>query len=86
MLLGPFIRSRTALVLGTAYLLFALIMTMAAGSTNCGAFNPNDRQNQPRARLLHFVVFAFSVVRLLFVGILMMTALAYYGLGRRTLA
>jgi len=50
----PFIRSRTALVLGTAYLLFALVMTMAARFDELrslippeiyGAFNPNDKTN-----------------------------------------
>jgi hypothetical protein len=70
----PFIRSRTALVLGTAYLLFALVMTMAARFDELrslippeiyGAFNPNDKTNLAPYRLLHFVVFAFSVVRLL---------------------
>jgi hypothetical protein len=70
----PFIRSRTALVLGTAYLLFALIMTMATRFDELrslippelyGAFNPNDKTNLAPYRLLHFVVFAFFVVRLL---------------------
>ena len=70
----PFIRSRTALVLGSAYLLFALIMTMAARFDGLrslippeiyGAFNPNDKTNLAPYRLLHFVVFAFFVVRLL---------------------
>ena len=70
----PFIRSRTALVLGTAYLLFALVMTMAARFDELrslippelyGAFNPNDKTNLAPHRLLHFVVFAFFVVRLL---------------------
>src|SRR5438477_9918496 len=50
----PFIRSRTALVLGTAYLLFALVITMAARFDELrslitpeiyGAFNPNDKTN-----------------------------------------
>ena len=70
----PFIRSRTALVLGSAYLLFALMMTMAARFDElrslispeiCGAFNPDDKTNLAPYRLLHFVVFAFFVVRLL---------------------
>jgi hypothetical protein len=70
----PFIRSRTALVLGTTYLLFALVMTMAARFDELrslippeiyGAFNPNDKTNLAPYRLLHFVVFAFFVVRLL---------------------
>lgn len=70
----PFIRSRTALVLGSAYLLFALVMTMAARFDELrslippeiyGAFNPNDKTNLAPYRLLHFVVFAFFVVRLL---------------------
>jgi hypothetical protein len=62
------------LVLGTAYLLFALVMTMAARFDELrslippeiyGAFNPNDKTNLAPYRLLHFVVFAFFVVRLL---------------------
>jgi hypothetical protein len=70
----PFIRSRTALVLGSAYLLFALMMTMAARFDELrslispeiyGAFNPDDKTNLAPYRLLHFVVFAFFVVRLL---------------------
>jgi len=70
----PFIRSRTALVLGITYLLFALVMTMAARFDELralippevyGAFNPNDKTNLAPYRLLHFVVFAFFVVRLL---------------------
>src|SRR5258708_9830782 len=70
----PFIRSRTALVLGIGYLLFALMMTMAARfdelrslipSDIYGAFNPNDKTNLAPFRLLHFVVLAFFVVRLL---------------------
>ena len=63
----PFIRSHTALVLGTAYLLFALAMTMAARFDELrslippeiyGAFNPNDKTNLAPYRLLHFIVFA----------------------------
>ena len=59
---------------GTAYLLFALVMTMAARFDELrslippeiyGAFNPNDKTNLAPYRLLHFVVFAFFVVRLL---------------------
>jgi hypothetical protein len=70
----PFIRSRAALVLGTGYLLFAVIMTMAARFDELqslippeiySAFNPNDKTNLAPYRLLHFVVFAFFVVRLL---------------------
>lgn len=69
-----FIRSRAALVLGITYLLFALVMTMAARFDELralippevyGAFNPNDKTNLAPYRLLHFVVFAFFVVRLL---------------------
>ena len=70
----PFIQSRTALVLGITYLLFALVMTMAVRFDVLralippefyGAFNPNDKTNLAPYRLLHFVVFAFFVVRLL---------------------
>lgn len=50
----PFVRSRTALVLGIGYLLFALVMTMAARFDELralippeiySAFNPNDKTN-----------------------------------------
>ncbi len=70
----PFIRSRTALVLGIAYLLFALVMTVATWSETVRSlvptalydlFNPNDKTNLAPYRLLHFIVFAFFVVRLL---------------------
>jgi hypothetical protein len=70
----PFVRSRTALVLGIGYLLFALVMTMAARFDELralippeiySAFNPNDKTNLAPYRLLHFVVFAFLIVRLL---------------------
>jgi hypothetical protein len=70
----PFIRSRTALVLGISYLLFALVITMAARfpelkdlipSNVYDAFTPNDKTNLAPYRLLHFIVFVFMVVRLL---------------------
>ncbi|WP_426437231.1 OpgC domain-containing protein [Bradyrhizobium genosp. P] len=70
----PFIRSRTALVLGIAYLLFALVITMAARfpelktlipSPVYDTFTPNDKTNLAPYRLLHFIVFVFMVVRLL---------------------
>jgi hypothetical protein len=68
----PFIRSRTALVLGTAYLLFALMMTMAARFDELrslippgiySAFNPNDKTNLAPYRFLHFVVIVILVIR-----------------------
>jgi hypothetical protein len=71
---NPFIRSRTALVLGIVYLLFALVITMAARFDGLrslippeiySAFNPNDKTNLAPYRLIHFIVFAFFVVRLL---------------------
>jgi hypothetical protein len=67
------IRSRTLLVFGTAYLTFALLITMAGRFPELrellpvsvyDAFNPNDKTNLASYRLIHFVVFAFFVVRL----------------------
>jgi hypothetical protein len=69
----PIIRSRTLLVLGAAYLAFALVITMAGRFPELrqwipvsvyDAFNPNDKTNLAPYRLIHFVVFAFFVVRL----------------------
>ncbi len=68
------IGSRTSLVLGIAYLSFALIITLATRFDDLrslipvelyAAFNPNDKTNLAPYRLLHFVVIAFFVVRLL---------------------
>jgi len=69
-----FIRSRTFLWLGAAYLLFALVMTFAGRFPELGqampawlfdAFNPNDKTNLAPYRVLHFVVLAFFVTRFL---------------------
>ncbi|MBR0796835.1 OpgC domain-containing protein [Bradyrhizobium jicamae] len=69
-----FIRSRTFLMLGAAYLLFALVMTLAGRIPELGhampaglydAFNPNDKTNLAPYRVLHFVVLAFFVTRFL---------------------
>jgi hypothetical protein len=60
--------------LGTAYLLFALVMTMADRFPDVGnefpkwlfdAFNPNDKTNLAPYRFLHFVVLAFLATRTL---------------------
>jgi hypothetical protein len=68
------IRSKSLLVLGAGYLLFALIITMATRYPGLrdlipanvyGFFIPNDKTNLAPYRLIHFVVFAFLVVRLL---------------------
>ena len=54
----PFIRSRTALVLGTAYLLFALVMTMAARFDELRSLihrrstAPSIRTTKPTSRLI----------------------------------
>jgi hypothetical protein len=70
----PLIKSRTLAVVGTAYLLFALLMTMAGKFPEFGhtlpdwlynAFNPNDKTNLAPYRFLHFVVIAFMIVRFL---------------------
>jgi hypothetical protein len=66
------INSRIALYLGIAYLIFALIMTMAGRFADFGAmfphwlysaFNPNDKTYMAPYRFLHFIVIAMLVVR-----------------------
>ena len=70
----PLIRSRALLWLGSAYLPFALIMTMAGRFPEIahmippwlyGAFNPNDKTNLEPYRLVHFIVLAFFINRFL---------------------
>jgi hypothetical protein len=69
-----FIRSRAFLVLGAAYLLFALVMTLAGRFPELAelmpawlydAFNPNDKTNLAPYRVLHLVILAFFVTRFL---------------------
>lgn len=66
------IRSPVLLYLGGAYLVFALIMTMAGRIPDFGAlfpawlydaFNPNDKTYLAPYRVLHFVIIAFLVTR-----------------------
>lgn len=66
------IRSPILLYLGGAYLIFALIMTMAGRFPDFGAlfpswlydaFNPNDKTYLAPYRVLHFVIIAFFVTR-----------------------
>jgi len=67
------IRSKFILYFGVAYLLFALVMTMAGRFPDYGhmimpnwlfeAFNPNDKTNLAPYRVLHFVIIAFFVTR-----------------------
>lgn len=68
------IRSPAVLVIGTAYLSFALVMTMAGHFETIGrsfpewlvsAFNPNDKTNLAPYRVVHFIVIAVLVIRLL---------------------
>jgi hypothetical protein len=68
----PLIRSRALIVCGGAYLLFALVMTMAGRFAELGhlmpawlvdAFNPNDKTNLAPYRLLHFIILAFFITR-----------------------
>jgi hypothetical protein len=60
-------------VLGIAYLCFALVMTMAGRFPELGqllpawlydAFNPNDKSNLAPYRLIHFLILALLIVRL----------------------
>jgi hypothetical protein len=66
------IKSKVLLYFGVAYLLFALVMTMAGRFPEYGrmmpdwlfdAFNPNDKTNLAPYRVLHFVIIAFFVTR-----------------------
>jgi hypothetical protein len=66
------INSPILLYFGGAYLIFALIMTMAGRFSDFGAlfpswlydaFNPNDKTYLAPYRVLHFVIIAFFVTR-----------------------
>lgn len=68
----PLIRSRALLVFGIAYLVFALVITMAGRFPELAhmmpswlydAFNPNDKTNLAPYRVLHFVILAFFINR-----------------------
>jgi hypothetical protein len=70
----PLIRSRALLVLGGAYLAFALVMTMAGRFSELAhtmpawlydTFNPNDKTNLAHYRVIHFIVLAFFISRFL---------------------
>jgi hypothetical protein len=64
--------SPIALLIGTAYLIFALLMTMAGHFETLGnlfpewlvsVFNPNDKTNLAPYRIVHFIVIAVIVVQ-----------------------
>ena len=70
--LMPLIRWKALPILAGAYLLFALVMTMAERFPELrdllpewlyGPFIPNDKTNLAPYRFLHFVVIAFLIVR-----------------------
>jgi hypothetical protein len=72
--LRPVVNSQLLVYLGSAYLVFALIMTLAMPFENLrelipkwlyDAFNPNDKTNLAPYRVLHFVVIALLVARFL---------------------
>jgi hypothetical protein len=72
--LMPLIRSRTFLMLGTAYLIFALIMTLAGWVPQLravlpewlyNAFNPNDKTNLAPYRIVHLAIIVMLVTRFL---------------------
>jgi len=72
MVLRPVINSQWLVYLGGAYLLFALIMTLAATFESLrelipgwlyGTFSPNDKTNLAPYRVLHFIVLALLVTR-----------------------
>jgi hypothetical protein len=69
----PFIRSQLFLLLGSAYLIFALVVTLAGPFPELRSFipegvyslfSPNDKTNLAWYRIIHFAVIAFFVVRL----------------------
>jgi hypothetical protein len=71
---GPVIESRWIVYLGFAYLLFALVLTLADRFQGLrelipqglyDAFHPNDKTNLAPYRVLHFVVLALLVTRFL---------------------
>lgn len=66
------IKSKWLLYLGVAYMVFALIMTMAGSFKSFGemfprwlydAFNPNDKTNMAPYRVVHFIIIAFLITR-----------------------
>ncbi len=68
------IRSPAVVVIGTAYLIFALLMTLAGHFEAFGqlfpewlvrGFNPNDKTNLAPYRVVHFIVIAVFVIRFL---------------------
>ena len=68
----PLIRSRALLLVGSAYLIFALLMTMAGRFPELAhmmpawlfdAFNPNDKTNLAPYRVIHFIILAFFITR-----------------------
>jgi hypothetical protein len=72
--LMPLIRSRTFVLLGIAYLIFALIMTLAGWIPQLravlpdwlySAFNPNDKTNLGPYRIVHLAVIVMLVTRFL---------------------
>jgi hypothetical protein len=71
--LRPLIRSRTVVVVGVAYLCFALVVTLAGRFPEFGQRLPtwlyetfdDDKTNLPPHRFVHFVVLALLAVRFL---------------------
>jgi len=68
------IKSRSLLILGTAYLIFALIMTLAGWIPELravlpdwlySAFNPNDKTNLAPYRVLHLAIIVLLATRFL---------------------
>ena len=71
-LLRPLVRSRLVLIVGVAYLIFALVMTLAAQFPELRvilpqrvfeAFSPNDKTNLGPYRVVHLMVLALLVAR-----------------------
>lgn len=71
-LLRPMVQSRLVLILGVAYLIFALVMTLSAQFPELRvifpqrvfeAFSPNDKTNLAPYRVLHLMFLALLVAR-----------------------
>lgn len=68
----PVVRSRWLTILGVAYLLFALFITLGGRFPNMAdvlpnwlhaAFIPNDKTNLDPSRIVHFIIVTFFVIR-----------------------
>jgi hypothetical protein len=61
----PLVQSRWLTILGTAYLLFALFVTLGGRFLDMAnvAFIPNDKTNLDPSRVVHFLIGTFFIIR-----------------------